>query len=267
MEIRMKGIIAVYRREMGGYFVSPVAYIVVGLFLLVCGWLFYGILGDVMKASVTSQMRAMQMGGGAQPIDVPGIVIRGFLGNISVIILFLLPILTMGIYAEERKRGTMELLMTSPLTEFQIVLGKYLAALTLFLVMLAPTLIYQIIMASYAEPGIPWAMLWSGYLGLVLLGSVLVALGAFISSLTESQIIAGVATFAVFLLLLVLDFGARDSSSTWSDIVQYLSILRHYDDFSRGVIDTANVIFDVSLAAVGVFLTQRSLDSMRWRRA
>jgi len=263
----MKGIIAVYRREMGSYFVSPIAYIVVGLFLLVCGWLFYQLLSAVIQESMTNQMRAMQMGGGAPPMDVPDIVIRTFMGNLGVIILFLLPMLTMGIYAEERKRGTMELLMTSPITEFQIVFGKFLAAFTLFLVMVAPTLLYQIIMASYAEPGIPWAVLWSGYLGLVLLGSVLVALGAFISSLTESQIIAGVATFAVFLLLWVLDFGARGASSTWSDIVQYLSILRHYDDFSRGVIDTANIIFYLSLTAVGVFLTQRSLDSMRWRRA
>ncbi len=262
----MKGMIAVYRREMGSYFVSPIAYIVVGLFLLVCGWLFYAILGDVIRASVTSQMRSMQFGA-PQPMDVPGIVIRGFLSNVSFIILFLLPMLTMGIYAEERKRGTMELLMTSPLTELQIVLGKFLAALTLFVVMLTPTWIYQFIMASYSEPGIPWSVLLSGYLGLVLLGSVLVALGTFISSLTESQIIAGVATFAVFLLLLVMDIGVRDSSSTWGDVVQYFSILRHYDDFSRGVIDTSNVIFYVSLAAIGVFLTQRSLDSMRWRRA
>jgi gliding motility-associated transport system permease protein len=263
----MKGLIAVYRREMGSYFVSPIAYIVVGLFLLVCGWFFYRILNYFIAQSVTAQMRSMQFGGGAQPMDVPALVIQNFFGIVSTIILFLLPMLTMGIYAEERKRGTMELLMTSPLTEFQIVLGKFLAALTLYGVMLAPTLIYLFIMASYAEPGIPWSVLWSGYLGLVLLGAVLVALGAFISSLTESQIIAGVATFAVFLLLWVLDFGARDSSSSWGDVLQYLSILRHYDDFSRGVIDTANIIFYVSLAGVGVFLTQRSLDSMRWRRA
>jgi ABC-2 type transport system permease protein len=262
----MKGIIAVYRREMGSYFVSPIAYIVIGLFLLICGWFFYRILTFLIAQSVTAQMRSMQFG--APPaMDVPGLVIQNFLGVVSTIILFLLPMLTMGTYSEERKRGTMELLMTSPLTEFQIVLGKYFAALTLFVVMLAPTLIYQIIMSSYSEPGIPWAVLWSGYLGLLLLGGVLVALGTFISSLTESQIIAGVATFAVFLLLWVLDFGSKDSSSTWSDIVQYLSILRHYDDFSRGVIDTANVIFYLSLAAVGIFLTQRSLDSMRWRRA
>lgn len=262
----MKGIIAVYRREVGSYFVSPIAYIVVGLFLLVCGWFFYSILTYFIAQSVTAQMRSMQMG--APPaMDVPGLVLQNFFGIVSTIILFLLPMLTMGIYSEERKRGTMELLMTSPLTEFQIVFGKFLASLTLLLVMLAPTLIYQFIMAAYAEPGIPWRVLWSGYLGLVLLGAVLMALGAFISSLTESQIIAGVATFALFLLLWVLDFGARDSGSTWSEIVGYLSILRHYDDFSRGVIDTANVIFYVSLAAVGVFLTQRSLDSIRWRRA
>lgn len=261
----MKGLIAVYRREVGSYFVSPIAYIVVGLFLLVCGWFFYSILTYFIAQSVTSQMRSQM---GAPPaMDVPGLVIQNFFGIVSTIILFLLPMLTMGIYSEERKRGTMELLMTSPLTEFQIVFGKFLASLTLLLVMLAPTLIYQFIMAAYAEPGIPWRVLWSGYLGLVLLGAVLMALGAFISSLTESQIIAGVATFALFLLLWVLDFGARDSGSTWSEIVGYLSILRHYDDFSRGVIDTANVIFYVSLAAVGVFLTQRSLDSIRWRRA
>ena len=264
----MKGIIAIYRREMGSYFVSPIAYIVVGLFLLICGWFFNRILAFFIEQSMTAQMRSMQMGGGAPPpMDVPGLVLQNFFGIVSTIILFLLPMLTMGIYAEERKRGTMELLMTSPLTDFQIVFGKFLAALTLFVAMLAPTLIYHLIMSSYSEPGIPWSVLWSGYLGLFLLGSVLVAMGAFISSLTESQIIAGVATFAVFLLLWVLDFGARDASSTWSDIVQYLSILRHYDDFSRGVIDTTNVIFYVSLAAVSVFLTQRSLDSMRWRRA
>src|SRR5215510_9337988 len=132
----MKGIIAVYRREMGSYFVSPIAYIVVGLFLLVCGWFFYRILAFFIQQSVTAQMRAMQMG--APPaMDVPGLVIQNFFGIVSTIILFLLP---MVIYAEERKRGTMELLMTSPLTEFQIVFGKFRAAFSLFRVMLAPTL-------------------------------------------------------------------------------------------------------------------------------
>src|SRR5215510_10601401 len=169
----MKGIIAVYRREMGSYFVSPIAYIVVGLFLLICGWFFYRYLAFFIQQSVTAQMRAMQYGG-PQAMDVPGLVIQYFFGIVSTIILFLLPMLTMGVYAEDRKRGTMELLMTSPLTEFQIVFGKFLAAFSLFLAMLIPTLIYQMIMASYSEPAIPWKVVWSGYLGLVLLGSVLV---------------------------------------------------------------------------------------------
>src|SRR5437868_8177178 len=164
----MKGILAIYRREMGSYFVSPIAYIVVGFFLLVAGYFFYVYLANIMQRAMMMQMQ-QQM---SQEMDVPGLVIRYFFGAISFIILFMIPMLTMGIYAEERKRGTMELLMTSPLSEVQIVLGKFLAALSLFLVMLAPTLIYQMIMASYAEPAIPWRVVWSGYLGLVLLGSV-----------------------------------------------------------------------------------------------
>src|SRR5499427_3122123 len=175
----MRGILAIYRRELSGYFVSPIAYTVIGFFLAATGLVFTLILSAYMKQAFMMQMQARQMG--APPdIDVPMMVIRSFVSFIGTYIMpLLMPMLTMGVYAEERKRGTMELLMTSPLTELQIVLGKFLAAWTLFLVMLAPTLFYQIIMASYAEPGIPWAVLWSGYLGLVLLGAVLVALGSF----------------------------------------------------------------------------------------
>ena len=258
----MKGILAIYRREMSSYFVSPIAYIVIGFFLLVSGYFFYVYLVGLIDQSLRMQAQQMMQG-----MDVPGLVIRYFFGAVSFIILFMIPMLTMGTYAEERKRGTMELLMTSPLTELQIVLGKFLATFSLFIIMLAPTLIYQMIMASYSDPGLPWRVLWSSYLGLLLLGSVLIALGSFISSLTESQIIAAVATFVVFLLLWVLDFGVRGASTTMGDVLQYLSILRHFDDFTRGVIDTSSVIFYVSLIALGLFLTLRTLDSMRWRRA
>jgi ABC-2 type transport system permease protein len=256
----MKGLLAVYRREMGGYFVSPIAYIVVGLFLLVAGYFFYDLLDRAMKFAQSPQM-------GQQEFDVTGVILRNFFGIVTTISLFMVPMLTMGIYSEERKRGTMELLMTSPLTEFQIVAAKFFAVLTVFLAMLAPTLIYQIIMGQYSEPAPPWKVMWSGYLGLVLLGAVLVAIGSFISSLTESQIIAGVGTFAVFLLLWVLDSGAGGATGALGDVLQYLSVLRHFDDFSRGIIDTSSVIFYVSMAVLGVFLTLRSIDSMRWRRA
>ena len=262
----MKGILAIYRREMASYFVSPIAYIVIGFFLLVTGYFFYNLLSIFIERQMMMAMQAQRMG--APPdMDVPGLVLRNFMGIVSTIILFMIPMLTMGVYAEERKRGTMEMLMTSPLTEFQIVFGKFLAGLTLFAIMLAPTLIYQVIMAQYSDPGIPWRVMWSGYLGILLLGAVLVALGSFISSLTESQIIAAVITFVVFLLLWVLDMGARGASTTFGEIIQYLSILRHFDDFARGVIDTSSVIFYLSLTALGIFLTLRTLDSMRWRRA
>jgi len=262
----MKGILAIYRREMGSYFVSPIAYIVVGVFLLVTGFFFYNILGSVIEYSFRAQMQAQRFGGPTD-IDVPGLVLRNFFGVVSTVILFMVPMLTMGIYAEERKRGTMELLMTSPVTEFQIVMGKFLAALSLFVLMLAPTFLYQIIMNLYSEPAIPWRIVMSGYLGVLLLGAVLVALGSFISSLTENQIVAAVVTFGAFLLLWVLDIGVRGSGTTMGEVLQYLSILRHFDDFARGVIDTSSVVFYVTLAALGLFLTLRTLDSMRWRRA
>ncbi|MCI0525671.1 MAG: ABC transporter permease, partial [Acidobacteria bacterium] len=188
-------------------------------------------------------------------------------GFATTILLFLVPMLTMGVYAEERKRGTMEMLMTSPITEFQIVMGKFLASLTLFAVMLTPTLIYHFIIARYSEPGLPWKIMWSGYLGIFLLGAGLLALGSFISSLTENQIVAGVATFVIFLMLWILDFGARGATTAAGEIVKYLSILQHYDTFAQGVIDTSSIIFYLSVVALGLFLTLRNLDSMRWRRA
>jgi ABC-2 type transport system permease protein len=262
----MRGLLAIYRRELGSYFVSPIAYIVIGFFLVATGYFFANILEILIERSFMAQMQAGQMGM-PPSIDVPMLVIRNFAGVVTTILLFLVPMLTMGIYAEERKRGTMEMLMTSPITEFQIVMGKFLASLTLFAVMLAPTLIYHFAMSRFSEPAIPWKILWSGYLGIFLLGSVLLALGSFISSLTENQIVAGVITFVVFLLLWVLDMGVRGSSTTAGEIFKYISILQHYDTFAQGVIDTSSIVFYLSFTVLGLFLTLRNLDSMRWRRA
>ncbi len=262
----MKGILAIYRRELGSYFVSPIAYIVIGFFLVATGYFFSTFLEVFIQRSFMAQMQAGQFG--APPaMDVPMLVIRNFAGVITTFLLFFVPMLTMGVYAEERKRGTMEMLMTSPITEFQIVIGKFLASLTLLAVMLAPTLIYHFVMSRYSEPAMPWKIMWAGYLGVFLLGAVLLALGSFISSLTENQIIAGVVTFVVFLLLWVLDMGVRSSSTTAGEIFKYLSILQHYDTFAQGVIDTSSVIFYLSMMVLGLFLTLRNLDSMRWRRA
>jgi ABC-2 type transport system permease protein len=257
----MKGLYAIYRKEMGHYFVSPVAYIIVGVFLLLCAFFFTRLLTAVIEQSLEASMS-----GGGMPLDVPSIVVRYFFGTVSTLLLFLTPMLTMGVYSEERKRGTMELLMTSPLTDTQIVMGKFLASLTLLIIMLVPTFLYNAYVFLHSEPAAPWHILFTAYLGIFLLGAALLALGSFFSSLTESQIIASILTFGGILLLWVVDYGTPGTGGV-AAVLQYLSIFRHFDDFTRGVIDTTGLIFYASFIFLGLFLTVRSLDSMRWRRA
>ena len=262
----MRNLYAIYRKEMGHYFVSPVAFVVIGIFLVLTGFFFTRVLAAVMQAAFEAAMQGMQFGG-MMPMDVPGIVLRSFFGILSFLLLLITPALTMSAYAEERKRGTMELLMTSPVTDAQIVLGKFFASLSLYAIMLFPTVCYAVFMFLHSDPAPPWKLLFGGYLGAILLGAALLAIGSFISSLTENQLIAAVLTFGVFIFLWVIDFGARGGGGDWSEVLQYLSVTRHFDDFSRGVIDTSSVIFYTSLAILGLFLTMRSIDSMRWRRA
>jgi ABC-2 type transport system permease protein len=261
----MQSFYAIYRKEMGHYFVSPIAYIFIGIFLFLSAWFFNYFLSAMIQQSFTMEMRGMQFGMPPE-IDVPGQVMRGFFGLLSTLVLFFTPILTMGVYAEERKRGTMELLMTSPVTETQIVLGKFLASLSLFVLMLLPTASYVIFMCLRSDPMPPWRMVFAGYAGVLLLGGSLLALGTFISSLTENQLIAAVLTFAAFLFMWVLDLGSNATGGIGA-VIQYLSVIRHYEDFTRGVIDTSALIYYFSFIALFIFLTVRSIDSMRWRRA
>jgi len=262
----MRTLYAIYRKEMGHYFVSPIAYAVVGVFLVISGFFFYQILVIYIEQSFQATMQMARFGS-APDMDVPGLVNRNFFGLLGTVALFVVPMLTMGLYAEEKKRGTMELLLTSPLRDVHVVLGKFLASLSLFAIMLLPTLTYQLVLFLKSEPLPPWRLVLVGYGGVLLLGAVLIALGSFISSLTESQIIAAVATFGTFLLLWVIDIGGRGSGTRTGEVLQYLSILRHYDEFTRGVVDTTSLVFYGSLVVLGVFLTLRSLDAMRWRGA
>jgi ABC-2 type transport system permease protein len=257
---------AIYRKEMGHYFVSPIAYMVAGVFLVITGFFFYQFVVIFMENALQASMESMRYGR-APEIDVPGLVIRNFFGLLGTVILFVAPMLTMGNYTEEKKRGTMELLMTSPLRELDIVLGKFLATLSLFALMLLPTALYQAVLFLSSEPRPPWRLILAGYLGVLLLGGVLIALGGFISSLTENQIVASMLTFGLFLILWVIDIGARGSSSAMGEVLQYVSILRHYEAFTRGVMDTSGLVFFASMIVLGLFLTHRSVDALRWRRA
>jgi ABC-2 type transport system permease protein len=260
----MRNIYAIYRKEMGHYFVSPIAYVVVGLFLALTAFFFNFYLGQAIKASFEMQMEGMRFGTPPE-FDVPSIVTRSLLGVMSMLILFFTPMLTMGVYAEERKRGTMELLMTSPITDVEIVVGKFLASLTLWIIMLLPTASFVAFMFAHSEPAPPWRVMLAAYTGALLLGGSLLALGSFVSSLTENQLISAVLTFAASLFIWILDVGGN--REVLGGVLQYLSAIRHYDDFTRGIVDTSSLIYYASFIFLFIFLTVRSLDSIRWRRA
>ncbi|MFZ0332954.1 MAG: ABC transporter permease [Candidatus Acidiferrales bacterium] len=263
----MRGLYAIYRKEMSHYFVSPVAYIVICIFLILSGVFFNYILRQVIQYAFDAGMENMQMGGAGFNVDVPSMVLRGFLSILGTIVLFLTPFLAMGVFSEERRRGTMELLMTSPITDADIVLGKFLASLSLFAIMLLPTVFYVFYMFAHSDPAPPWRTIAGGYLGILLLGGMLLAVGSFLSSLTENQIISGVLIFGLSLLLWLLDIFTEGGNNALAQSLQYAAVLQHYDPFVRGIIDTTGLVFFGSWIFFGIFLTMRSVESMRWRRA
>lgn len=253
----MRNIIAIADKELRSYFASPIAYIIIGLFSLLFGWFFYMYLTVFVRQS--EQM--MQFGGGAANINQQ--MIRGVLLNSSVIILFVMPMITMRTYSEEKRSGTIELLLTSPITDLQIILGKFFGALGLYVAMLLVTMLYMGILFYFGNP--EWRPIVAGYLGLLLLGSCFISAGLLISSMTKNQIVAGIVTFAVFLMLWVINWIGESSGPTTQAIVSYLSITEHFDDFARGIIDTKHVVYYLSFITFGLFLTAKSVDSERWR--
>ena len=190
-------------------------------------------------------------------------MIRNLLGNASVLVLFLLPMVTMRTYSEEKRSGTIELLLTSPLTDFEIIAGKFLGTVVLYLALLGVTALYVGILFIYGKP--EWRPLVAGYLGLFLMGSCFIAIGLFISSMTKNQMVAGAATFVAALLFWIVSWFADSAGPTTSQILSYLSITEHFDDFGKGIIDTKHLIYYLSFISFGLFLTLKSVDSERWR--
>jgi gliding motility-associated transport system permease protein len=255
----MNNILAIAHKELRAYFASPIAYIVLGFFALLFGWFYVGILDWFVRQG----MQMGQMGMGPTSVNVNQQMIRPLLLNMTVVFLFLLPLITMRTYAEEKRAGTIELLLTSPVTDLQIVLGKFLGAMALYCAMLAITLIHFGLLFVYGSP--EWRPLLSAFLGLLLFGGCFISLGLFISSLTKNQIVAGAATFGVFLLLWVIDWIGQSMGPRAEAVLKYLSMTEHLDDFVKGVIDTKHIIYYLSFIAFGLFLTLRSVDSERWR--
>jgi ABC-2 type transport system permease protein len=190
-------------------------------------------------------------------------MIRPLLQNVTILLLFVMPMITMRAYAEEKRSGTIELLLTSPLSDAEIILGKFLGALLLWCVMLAVSLLHLALLYAYGRP--EWKPIVTAYLGLVLMGGCFISVGLFISSLTKNQIVAAVVTFAVFLFLWIITWIGSFSGPTVDKVTQYLSIVDQFDDFAKGVIDTSHLIYYVSFIGFGLFLTAKSVDSERWR--
>jgi ABC-2 type transport system permease protein len=250
--------LTIWRKELNSYFRSPIAYGVMAFFGLISGYFFYVAIVFFVQASIQSAMQ-----GGGQPMSVNEQVIRPIFSNISVIGLFLIPMITMRLFAEEKRSGTIELLVTSPIRDLEIIMGKWLAAMTLYTVMLGVSLLSMATLFVYGRPD--WRPMAVGYLGLLLQGGCLLAIGTFISTCTKNQIVAGVAGFSVCLLLWVLDWMSSFQDSVSAKAISYLSVLQHFDSFSKGVLDSKDIIYYVSAIFVGLFLTARSLESLRWR--
>ncbi len=253
----MGNILTLAQKELRAYFVSPIAYVLLVFFALLFGYFYASSINFVVQLSMG------QFGmGGPQVVNINEFMIRPLFGNTAVILLFMLPMLTMRSFAEEKRSGTIELLLTSPLTDFQIIMGKFLGAMALYALMLSLTLIHIGVLFWYGEP--EWGPILSGYLGLLLMGGSFISIGLAISSMTKNQIVAGVSTFAVLLLFWIINWMGDASGTTTQSVLAYLSILEHFDDFSKGVIDTTHLTYYVSFITLGLFLTAKSMDMARW---
>jgi ABC-2 type transport system permease protein len=227
-------------------------------FALIAGYFFYVAVVYFVRRGMESAMMGQSF-----PMDVNEFVVRPVFSNISVIGLFLIPMITMRLFAEEKRTGTIELLLTSPISDLSIILGKWLGGMILYTAMLALSALSMLVLFAYGQPD--WHPIAIGYLGLLLQGGALLAIGTFISNCTKNQIVAGVAGFAICLLLWVLDWVSSFETSIGARILSYLSVLQHFDSFGKGILDSKDIIYYLSVIFVGLFLTARSMESLRWR--
>lgn len=246
------------RKELGSYFTSPIAYLLLVMFGLIFGFFFWNALGVFVIEGMQMQMRGQTF-----PMNLNEQIIRPLLMNASVTGLFFLPMITMRLFAEEKRTGTIELLATSPVRDLEIIVGKWLAAVALYSCLLLFTALNFAFLFRYGNPD--WKPLLVGYLGLLLQAGALLAIGTFISTLTKNQIIAGAATFGVCLLLWILGWVGGYETAAWARVLSYISVTTHYESFGRGVLDSKDAVFYLSAIFLGLFLTARSMESLRWR--
>jgi ABC-2 type transport system permease protein len=254
----MTNVITICRKELNSYFASPIAYLLLTMFAVIFGFFFWNAVGFYAMAGMQASMM-----GRSFPMDINEMIIRPLLMNVSVIGLFLIPLISMRLFAEEKRQGTIELLLTSPVRDIEIITGKWLAAVMLYATLLFICLLNFGFLFAWGKPD--WKPVLVGFLGLLLQAGSLLAIGTFISTLTKNQIIAGGVTFGVCLLLWVFEWVGGYETAAWAKMLSYCSVVQHFEPFSKGVIDTKDAIYFGSLIFFGLFLSARSLESLRWR--
>ena len=254
----MRNVILICRKELKSYFASPIAYCVMAMFALIFGFGFYTATRDFVHFSFQAQMMGQQ-----QPMNVNEQIIRPLLGFASTVALFLIPMIAMRLFAEEKRSGTIELLLTSPVSDLQIILGKWIGSMLLYLCVLAMSVIDIGLLFMYGKPDLKPVLI--AYLGLILQGGCLLAIGTFISTTTKNQIVAGGVTFFVCLLLWLLSWMTAFDATGFFQVLNYLSIVTHFENFSKGVLSLKDVIFYLSMIFFCLFGTERAMESLRWR--
>jgi ABC-2 type transport system permease protein len=280
----VRNALAIAWREVRTYFTSPLAYVVISVFLILSGYIFWASLvrfSDLCLRFGSNPYFSSQL-------NVNDMVVRPLFGTMGIIFLLMIPVITMRLLAEERRTGTAELLFTCPVTSGQVVLGKFLGAAFLLVVMLGVTLSYPLlILGSGARPDMKPTLV--GYLGVLLMGLAFMAIGLLISATTENQVVAAVGAFGALLMLWVIDWMSESATITlaevanrftmglWEklhlglggptlgDFLGSMSLITHFNDFRKGLIDTQHVVFYLSVVFMALFVTQRVLESRRWR--
>jgi ABC-2 type transport system permease protein len=240
--MKRSGVIA--RRELGSYFHSPIAYVAMTLFLVAAGFAFW----DDFRPGQVAQMRSL-------------------FEWMVYFLVFVIPVLSMGLMAQEWSSGTIETLMTAPINETDVILGKFLGSLGFFGILLSPTLIYVAMLAVYSRPRFDAGPVFAGYVGIALVGALFISVGLFCSSLTRSQVVAAVGSSAVLFVGTIVPRWASEKATLpnfWRMITDQM-VFRRYTEFARGILDTGHVIFFLAATAVFLFMSVKVLESRRWK--
>jgi ABC-2 type transport system permease protein len=268
MKIVVGNLFAIYKREIQNYFLSPFAYVIAGIFWLVAGIVLITTVADLQQFAAQRDLAIQSQGmGSLPPFDAPMELQKSFLGALGSVILVIMPMLSMGLYAEERRRGTLELLATSPIANWAVALGKLLAAITFVFGMILPVMVCEALILSSSNPGASPAVFFLGHFGLLLMAAAMLSIGMFISSMTSSTLLAAILSFCVVLLLWIVDAIGKAVGGVVGPVLNQFSLLQHYLNLVQGIVDTSGLLMFATYIFLGIFLTALSVETFRFQRS